>query len=213
MRILLILLLAGTNMLAQPGRRVAALAAYDTAGAGSDAGGSSSITDSLTLDATWTVVGQERSELSGAITATMEIELNIAPGDTGIILEAGGGSKGLLLYAWRDTVYFQCGDGASWSGSSTGEVKWPISGSGTRTFVISADASQTGSGTDLVNLYVDNVLVDSENFGYTEIAGNNGGALGDSNGNNVTNRAGFQQGDQYSGSITHAKIYLDETVF
>lgn len=168
---------------------------------------SSYATDGMTLDATWTSQNISYSDLHSATSASAKVTCNFDKNDTGILMESGGTGDGLILYIYNETLYFQCGDGASSGGdSNTGEVSYTITDTSARDFIIEWSADTSGCA-----LYVDGTLIGTDAFSNDYLGGNNTGTIEKGAGNAVAaNRGSFTHSDLFSGTVTSARIFVGE---
>jgi hypothetical protein len=166
--------------------------------------GISPVTDGMTLTASWTVRGTSYSDLSDATAASVRVDATISNTDEGVLMEAGAGGSGLVLYTFGGVLYFQCGNGGSFgTAANRAEVSYTLP-SGTITPIIewSADASNAV-------LYIDGIEVDSQVFSNSSIAGSDAGAVGRVINSAAANRGGWTSngsGD-FPNTITLCNIF------
>jgi hypothetical protein len=177
------------------------------AGFTSSGGTTSYATDGMTLDATWTSSNTAYQDLYSATSASAKVTCNFDKDDTGILMESGGTGDGLILYIYNETLYFQCGDGASSGGdSNTGEVSYTITDTSARDFIIEWSADTSGCA-----LYVDGTLSGTDAFSNDLLAGDNHGTIEKGSGSAVAaNRGSFTHSDSFSGTVTSAQIFVGE---
>jgi hypothetical protein len=162
------------------------------------------VTDGMTLTASWVTRGTAYSTLSNATSASVRVDATISNTDSGILMEAGGSSDGLIMYVFAGVLYFQCGDGSAFgSGGSRAELSYTLP-VGTTTPIIewSADGSNAV-------LYVGGVEVDSQTFSNSLISGGDAGTVGRVANTCAVNRGGWSSdgaGD-FSGTIALCNIF------
>ena len=165
------------------------------------------VTDGMTLTASWVTRGTAYSTLGNASAASVRVDATIANTDTGILMEAGGSSIGLALYAFNGVLYFQCGDGSSFgAGARRAELSYTLP-VGTITPIIEWSANTSNA-----VLYIDGIEVDSQTFTESAIAGNDAGTIGRVVSFAAVNRGGWEsngEGD-YTNAITKCDIFLNQ---
>lgn len=150
-------------------------------------GGTASVTQGMTLSATWGPEVIERFELDSVQAFSFRMDITLNSADEGILFEAGGSGSGLIVYHWNGAIYFQAGDGTAFGeASNRGEASWTIPASGTYSIEGSADA-QVG-----LRMYVDGSPVGPlSSFSNATLAGTDRGGVKIGYGANAANRGSF----------------------
>jgi hypothetical protein len=166
-------------------------------------GDSSFATAGMTLDVTWETIGTAYSTLDEATSASAKVYCNFDKDDTGIIMEHGGSSYGLILYIHNETLYFQCGQGGDAGGdSNTGEVSYTVTNTTAQDFIIEWSADTSGCA-----LYVDKTLIGTDVFSVSKLAGSDDGTIGQAYNAVPVNRG---SSGSFTGTVTKAEIFLGE---
>jgi len=166
-------------------------------------------TAGMTLDATYSTIGTSYGTLDNATSASAKVTCNFDKDDTGIIMEHGGTGYGLMLYIYNETLYFQCGEGATaGSDADTGEVSYALTNSTAQDFIIewSADTSRCA-------LYVNKVYAGRDSFSATYLSGSNNGTIGTGESSVCANRGSYPVSNTFSGTVTSAEIFIGEVTY
>ncbi|MEM7741564.1 MAG: hypothetical protein AAF225_12280 [Pseudomonadota bacterium] len=165
------------------------------------------VTNGMTLDGTWSSVGQSQTTLASVTMASVKICMQAASSDSGIILEQGGPSRGLIIYIFNGTLYFQCGGGIT---PGPGPDRAYIEHAITEPVQIIEFSASTIH--DKAALYVNGVLVGTDTFDDAAIAGTGPGGLGQCYVKVPANFGGWTADGSgvFTGTINDAEIYLDE---
>lgn len=167
-------------------------------------------TAGMTLDDTYSTIGNQYTSLDNATAASAKVTCNFDKSDTGIIMEHGGTGYGLMLYIYNETLYFQCGEGATaGSDSDTGEVSYALTNSTAQDFTIewSADASSS------CTLYVNKVYAGRDSFSADYLSGSNDGTIGTGYSAVCANRGSYPVSNTFSGTVTSAEIFIGEVAY
>ena len=114
-----------------------------------------------------------------------------------------------MLYIYNETLYFQCGEGATaGSDSDTGEVSYVLTNSTAQDFIIEWSANTSGC-----SLYVNKVYVGRDSFSASYICGNNDGTIGTGVSAVCANRGGYPKGNTFTGTVTSAEIFLGKVTY
>lgn len=166
----------------------------------------------MTLTAVWNDPASDHMDLSeapGSVSFTLSFMHQFQPGESGIIVEAGGSGMGMIIYRVGSDLIAQCGDGATaGSDADTAECRWAVQTGGPVEIVFSADAS-----TGKAALYVDNVLVAQDTFNAANTSGGNLGGVGRVHGGNIAaNFAGIGSNDTgaFSSPVPTVRIYAGQ---
>lgn len=166
-------------------------------------------TAGMTLDHTYSTIGSQYTGLDSATVASAKVTCNFDKSDTGIIMEHGGTGTGLMLYIYNETLYFQCGEGATaGSDSDTGEVSYVLTNSTAQDFIIEWSANTSGCA-----LYVDKVYVGRDSFSASSICGGNDGTIGTGYSAVCVNRGSYPASNTFTGTVTSAEIFLGEVTY
>ncbi len=124
-------------------------------------------------------------------------------------MEHGGSVYGLMLYIYNETLYFQCGEGATAGGdSNTGEVSYVLTNSTAQDFIIEWSANTSGCA-----LYVDKVYVGRDSFSTSYLSGTNDGTIGTGYSAVCVNRGSYPASNTFTGTVTSAEIFLGEVTY
>jgi len=160
-------------------------------------------TAGMTLDVTWSTIGTNYSALDNATSASAKVYCNFDKDDTGIIMEAGGSTYGLILYIHNETLYFQCGESGTAGGdSNTGEVSYTVTNTTAQDFIIEWSADTSGCA-----LYVDKTLIGTDVFSNSVISGTDDGTIGQGYSGIPVNRG---SSGSFTGTVTKAEIFVGE---
>lgn len=172
------------------------------------ASGPTYATDEMTATATWNVVGAYYYDLSLSTVASARVTGSRTGGDDGVLIEAGGGHAGILLYVYEDVLYFRCGSGRNADPTGQANTAYITTPAPTGDFVIEWSASIFAR---KAALYIDGVLAGSATFLNNQIAAGDGGSLG-VNSSSAPDNLGGWGGDEgtFGGTVTEAVIYLDQ---
>ncbi|MEO1658118.1 MAG: hypothetical protein AAFR65_10370 [Pseudomonadota bacterium] len=164
-------------------------------------------TTGMTTDATWTVAAGQQTSLASSTVASVKILGTFAPSDTGMILEQGASMSGLVVYVFGGTLYFQCGSGASAGPDTSRAFIQHTLASTTELIEFSASASNGRAA-----LYVDGLLVGTDTFSASTLAGSDVGGVGRVYSGAAANFGGWTSDGSgvFSGTIDSAEIYLGE---
>ena len=165
------------------------------------------VTDGMTLTASWTVRGDSYTDLDSAPSASARVDATISNTDSGILMESGGASNGLILYVYQGVLYFQCGQGDSFgTASNRAETSYTLP-TGQFNYVVEWSANNQNS-----VLYINGIEVDSQIYSYSLITGNDVGGVGQIVNAVAGNRAGYN-GDGngvYSNTITKCDVFVNQ---
>jgi hypothetical protein len=172
-------------------------------------------TSGLTVDAVWTdrSAAGESLDFSNVTSASAAVYLTLNSTDTGVILEGGGSSIGLALYAFGGVIYFQCGNGPGFlPAADKGVTSWTIPNANDAEYLIEWSANATSG---YAELFINGVSVDvSASYSFSKLAGIDYGGLGSVFSSICGNRGGWSgSGDGvFSNTIVRADIFVDQTV-
>jgi hypothetical protein len=144
------------------------------------------VTQGMTLTEAWTTRGTAYSTLQNTTSASVRVDATISNTDNGVLMESGGAGKGVVLYVYSGVLYFQCGKGDAYgTASDRAEVSYtlPVAGAD---YIIEWSA-------DTFNavLYVNGLVVGSQAFSSTYLAGNDPGTVGEVKADVSVNRGGW----------------------
>jgi hypothetical protein len=165
------------------------------------------VTQSMSRTEAWDTRGTAYTGLDLSTVASVRVDATISNTDTGILMEAGGGSAGLVLYVFSGVLYFQCGNGSN-SGPATNRAvlsyTLPIVEAD---YIIEWSANRTNA-----VLYVNGTLIEQQAYSYTQLAGNDGGTVGTVNKAAANNRGGWivNGNGVYTNSITKCDIFKNQ---
>lgn len=166
----------------------------------------------MSLTTVWTNPATDHMELSqapGNISFTLTFTHHFQPGESGIIVEAGGSGTGMIIYRLGSELIAQCGDGSTaGSDANTAECRWTV-GTGGPVEIVFSGSAPAGKAV----LYVDNILVDQDTFNAANISGGNQGGVGRVHGGSIAgNFAGITNADSgtFSGVVPDVYIYADQ---
>jgi hypothetical protein len=172
-------------------------------------------TSGLTVDAVWDdpSASGARTELGNLSSASAAAYLTLNNTDSGVIIEAGGAAKGLVLYAFSGVLYFHCGNGFGFNPSfNKGVASWAIPNASDVEYLIEWSAN---SGSGYAELFVDGVSVDvSASYSNNGITGADDGGIGRVFSSVCDNRGGWVGSDDgiFTNTIVRADIFVDQTV-
>ena len=165
------------------------------------------VTQGMTLTEAWTNRGTAYSTLHNTTSASVRVDATISNTDDGILMESGATGFGLILYVYSGVLYFQCGGGSAYgTASNRAEVSYtlPVGEFG---YVIewSADTSNAV-------LYVNGLVVGSQAFSESKLAGVDGGTLGEVESSVAANRGGWapEGSGVYTNTITKCDIFNNQ---
>lgn len=118
-------------------------------------------TAGLNLSNTW-VKGAGYFDFADTQRGSVKINLQLSPSSSGVIFEAGGTARGMVLYVYSGSLYFVCGDGSASRnlGVNSLELSWLISDNRNRLIEVSwATQARVAAG-----LYVDGSLASSATY-------------------------------------------------
>ena len=134
----------------------------------------------------WKSSNLDFNDLANATDASLRVPIFHAEGEDWIIMEQGGTTSGIILYVYQGTLYFQCGDGGGFgTAANRAEISTNLP-PGSHVIEWSASSNVGNSA-----LYLDGVLVGTQNFTHTELAENNVGGIEKVHTVVATNRAGW----------------------
>jgi hypothetical protein len=167
----------------------------------------SPVTTLMTLTEAWTTSGTGYSTLGSATSATVRVDATISNADDGILMESGGSGSGAVLYVHSGVLYFQCGRGSVYGTDyDTAEVSYTLP-VGEFDYIIewSADTSNAV-------LYVNGLLIASQTFSSSELAGTDAGTLGRVESAVAANRGGWTSDGSgvYTNTITKCDVFVNQ---
>ena len=165
------------------------------------------VTSGMTRTAAWTVAGTAYTTLGEALSGSVRVDATISNTDSGILMESGGLTLGLVLYVHSGVLYFQCGNGRAFgTAADRAEVSYilPV---GEFDYIIEWSA-------DLTNavLYVNGLRVGSQTFIDSRICGSDNGTIGQISNAAASNRGGWtaNAGGVYTNTITKCDVFLSQ---
>jgi len=164
----------------------------------------SPVTAPMTLTEAWTTRGTAYSTLQNTTSASVRVDATISNTDDGILMESGASGIGSILYVYNGVLYFQCGNGSAYgTASNRAEVSYTLP-VGESDYVIewSADTSNAV-------LYINGLVVGSQAFSESLIAGSDAGTLGEVEGVAPVNRGGWTTDGAgvYTNTITKCDVF------
>lgn len=166
------------------------------------------VTQGMTLSESWSNTYVHYETLKAATTASARVDATISGTDSGILMESGGSTYGLVLYVYDGVLYFQCGDGTDFGATSNrAEISYTLP-VGQFNYIVewSADTSSNAV------LYVNGVIVGSQTFNYAFLAGNDRGTVGRMANAVADNRGGWTSSGSgvYTNTITKCDIFNNQ---
>ena len=167
----------------------------------------SPVTDGMTLTSSWTVRGDTYGELSSKSSASVRVDATISNTDNGILMEAGGAGKGLILYVYSGVLYFQCGSGSAFGTAANRSETSYILPTGQFDYIVEWSANTSNA-----VLYVNGLAVDSQTFSDSLIAGADEGTLGEVKTSVPDNRGGWSSDGSgvYTNTITKCDVFVNQ---
>jgi len=165
------------------------------------------VTQGMTLTEAWTTRGTAYNTLQNTTSASVRVDATISNTDDGILMESGGSGLGLILYVYSGVLYFQCGGGSAYgTASDRAEVSYTLP-VGEADYIIewSADTSNAV-------LYVNGLVVGSQAFSESKLAGSDDGTLGEVHNVVPVNRGGWttEGAGVYTNTITKCDIFNNQ---
>lgn len=170
----------------------------------------------MTVTETWSSSATDYSGLALATEATCRVVATVGPTTTGVVMEAGAATTGLMLYCHSGALYFRAGDGSlATPDPKVLDCSWSLGAAGSREIIWSAkiDGQIRGS------LYIDGVLVSSD-VTVGSVAGTlanaNPGGTHEVHGVGCANNGGWTtdaSGTLTNGTITSCEVYAGQSVF
>ena len=165
------------------------------------------VTSGMSVTATWLVTDGSQTTLASSTEASIKIEASVSPSDTGILLEQGGSGSGLVIYVYDGVLYAQLGTGSgAGPNSSRAFLQHPLSET-LQLIEVSASVVH-GRGA----LYADGVLVETDTFNTSTLAGGDTGGLGRVYNSEAANFGGWTTDGSgaFTGTIEKADIFLNQ---
>jgi len=162
------------------------------------------VTQGMTLTEAWTNRGTAYSTLGNTTSASVRVDATISNTDDGILMEAGGTGEGVILYVYNSVLYFQCGSGSAYgTASNRAEVSYTLP-VGESDYIIECSADTSNA-----VLYVNGLVVGSQAFSESKLAGSDGGTLGEVQGLVAVNRGGWTTDGAgvYTNTITKCDVF------
>ncbi len=134
------------------------------------------VTANMTLDATWDDIDTDYDDLINETIVSCYTKTTInSLSDDGVIMESGARGRGLGLYLYNGTLYFQCGDGGGYtSASDRAVITYELPSTGVYEIEWSADCfSQKNAA-----LYVNGQLIGTDSVNYNYLCGIDWGGIG-----------------------------------
>ena len=167
----------------------------------------SPVTDGMTLTGSWTVRGDSYAELGDKSSGSARVDATISNTDSGILMEAGGSTVGLILYVYAGVLYFQCGRASAFGTAADRSETSYILPTGQFDYIVEWSAN-----TQNAVLYINGLEVDSQNYSYTAISGSNEGTVGEIKDAVAVNRGGWtaNAAGVYSNTITKCDVFVGQ---
>ena len=167
------------------------------------------VTQGMTLTAAWVTVGIAYGTLSDKPVASARVDATISNTDTGILMEAGGSTIGLMLYVHAGVIYFQCGNGSGYgTASNRAEIAYTLP-VGEFKYIVEWSASTI---LDNAVLYINGTPVGSQTFDSTSLAGSDDGTIGQVKTDCARNRGGWTANASggYTNTITKCDVFINQ---
>jgi hypothetical protein len=166
------------------------------------------VTQGMTLTASWSNAQVHYDTIKSATTVSVRVDATISGTDSGILMESGASTYGLVLYVYNGVLYFQCGDGSDYGvASNRAEISYTLP-VGQFNYIVewSADTSSNAV------LYVNGVIVGSQTFNNDFLAGSDRGTVGRMAGAVSVNRGGWTSSGSgiYTNTITKCDIFNNQ---
>jgi hypothetical protein len=166
------------------------------------------VTQGMTLTTSWVTRGTERHTLDSATTASARVDVTISNTDSGILMEAGGTGHGAVLYVYNGVLYFQCGNGSDYGVNyDRAEISYTLP-VGQFNYIIEWSADRSSNAV----LYVNGVIVGSQTFSNSYLAGSDPGTVGKVHSIVAVNRGGWTSSGSgvYTNTITKCDIFNNQ---
>tara|TARA_R110002096_G_scaffold411409_1_gene611536 strand:+ start:61 stop:654 length:594 start_codon:yes stop_codon:yes gene_type:complete len=165
------------------------------------------VTNGMTLTAAWTVRGYSYAELSTQTSGSVRVDATISNTDSGILMESGGSTVGLVLYVYAGVLYFQCGRANAFGTTAERSETSYILPAGQFDYIVEWSANTSNA-----VLYVNGLVVDSQAYSYTLISGSDPGTAGQIKTGVAVNRGGWtaNAGGVYSNTITKCDVFVGQ---
>ena len=165
------------------------------------------VTNGMTLTAAWTVRGDYYTELSSKTSGSVRVDATISNTDSGILMEAGGITVGLVLYVYAGVLYFQCGRANAFgTAADRSETSYTLP-VGEFNYIVEWSANTQNS-----VLYINGLEVDSQAYSYSALSGSNEGTVGQVKDAVAVNRGGWtaNAAGVYSNTITKCDVFVGQ---
>ena len=165
------------------------------------------VTSGMTITTSWTVRGDSYSQLGTKTSGSVRVDATISNTDSGILMESGGATAGLILYVYAGVLYFQCGRANEFGTTAERSETSYILPTGEFSYIVEWSANTQNS-----VLYINGLEVDSQAYSYTLISGSDPGTVGEVNNGVAVNRGGWtaNAAGVYSNTITKCDLFVGQ---
>jgi hypothetical protein len=165
------------------------------------------VTDGMTLTGSWAVRGDNYTDFSTKTSGSVRVDATISNTDSGILMESGGATAGLILYVYAGVLYFQCGRSNEFGTTAERSETSYILPTGEFGYIVEWSANTQNS-----VLYINGLEVDSQAYSYTLIGGSDPGTAGEVNNGVAVNRGGWTSDASgvYTNTITKCDIFNNQ---
>lgn len=163
-------------------------------------------TSALNATSLWNDPNATSTEFANVDQLSFSTTVTFGLSDSGILFEAGGTGRGLILYQYDGMLYLQAGVGSGTGPSANrGEASWAVT-EGVYTIEGSMDADNG------LSLYVNGNLVDESSFTSVDLAGSNPGSVGGGASSVAVNRGSFNANSEGHPGVTEVVFYEEQTI-
>lgn len=166
------------------------------------------VTQGMTLTESWDR-GVYYSTIASARSLSVRVDATINNTDSGILIEAGATTHGMALYVYSGVLYLQCGDGGGFGAADNRvEISYTLP-VGEFNYIIEFSVDSSSS----AFLYINGLVVGSQNFNHDFIAGSDKGTSGQVATAVAINRGGWASSGQgfYTNEISKCYVFRNQT--